>query len=43
VTTSGRLRGRAAGGLAERLATIDREARAGDAPALGVVETGLVR
>jgi len=42
VTTSGRLRGRASGGLADRLARIDRHPRVADAPNLGVVGTGLV-
>jgi hypothetical protein len=43
VTTSGRLRGRASGGLADRLARIDRHPQIADAPDLGVVGTGLVR
>jgi hypothetical protein len=43
VTTSGRLRGRAPGGLAERLASIERQAQDVAAPRLGVVGTGLVR
>ena len=42
VTTSGRLRGRASGGLADRLARIDRHPQVADAPNLGVVGTGLV-